>query len=85
MHGKGVKHRTIIRDSISPDNILWQFIDESVSLLGAVIAREYGLPCIVGAAFATDVFKTGDTVRLSGTRGVIEKVQLEEEQDNLVA
>ncbi|XP_059048073.1 putative phosphoenolpyruvate synthase [Achroia grisella] len=43
---------------------------------GAVIAREYGLPCIVGAMDATDIFKTGDTVRLSGTKGLIEKVQI---------
>lgn len=47
--------------------------------LGAVIAREYGLPCIVGAAHATDIFKTGDLVRLSGTRGVVEKVEVQEE------
>ena len=26
---------------------------------GAVVAREYGLPCIVGAKGATQVFKTG--------------------------
>ncbi|XP_075969916.1 rifampicin phosphotransferase-like [Anticarsia gemmatalis] len=48
---------------------------------GAVIAREYGLPCIVGAAFATDIFKTGDLVRLSGTKGIVEKVEVEENQD----
>ncbi|KAJ8735386.1 hypothetical protein PYW07_007006 [Mythimna separata] len=47
---------------------------------GAVIAREYGLPCIVGAMNATDVFKTGDLVRLSGTKGTIEKVEVLEEQ-----
>lgn len=47
---------------------------------GAVIAREYGLPCIVGAANATDIFKTGDLVRLSGTKGIIEKVEVQEEQ-----
>ncbi|PZC85674.1 hypothetical protein B5X24_HaOG215944 [Helicoverpa armigera] len=47
---------------------------------GAVIAREYGLPCIVGAAYATDIFKTGDLVRLSGTKGLIEKVEVAEEK-----
>ena len=26
---------------------------------GAVVAREYGLPCVVGAEGATNVFKTG--------------------------
>lgn len=51
-------------------------------LLGAVIAREYGLPCIVGATNATDIFATGDTVRLSGIRGVVERVQVEQEVEN---
>ena len=51
-----------------------------LQLSGAVVAREYGLPCIVGAANATDVFKTGDLVRLSGSKGIIEKVEVEEEQ-----
>lgn len=50
----------------------------SYDILGAVIAREYGLPCIVGAANATDIFKTGDTVRLSATKGTLERVQLEQ-------
>lgn len=44
---------------------------------GAVIAREYGLPCIVGATDATEIFRTGDLVRLSGTKGVLEKVVVE--------
>ncbi|KAK7790438.1 hypothetical protein R5R35_009486 [Gryllus longicercus] len=41
---------------------------------GAVVAREYGLPCIVGVEGATDHFKTGDTVLLVGTTGTLEKV-----------
>ncbi|XP_026759359.2 uncharacterized phosphotransferase YvkC-like isoform X2 [Galleria mellonella] len=48
---------------------------------GAVIAREYGLPCIVGAEDATDIFKTGDMVRLSGTKGLIEKVQMNKSEE----
>ncbi|KAI8438209.1 hypothetical protein MSG28_010827 [Choristoneura fumiferana] len=48
---------------------------------GAVIAREYGLPCIVGATNATEIFKTGDMVRLSGTKGVLERVQLTPEEN----
>lgn len=47
-----------------------------------MIAREYGLPCIVGATNATDTFATGDTVRLSGIRGVVERVQVEQEVEN---
>ncbi|XP_038207779.1 putative phosphoenolpyruvate synthase [Zerene cesonia] len=49
---------------------------------GAVIAREYGLPCLVGVGEATDVFKTGDIVRLSGNEGLIEKVSIEVTADN---
>ncbi|XP_026319467.1 uncharacterized protein LOC113229980 [Hyposmocoma kahamanoa] len=48
---------------------------------GAVIAREYGLPCIVGAEGATEMFRTGDMVRLSGVKGFIEKVQLDKQVD----
>ncbi|VVC95538.1 unnamed protein product, partial [Leptidea sinapis] len=43
---------------------------------GAVIAREYGLPCIVGAVDATNTFKSGDTVRLSGYTGVVQRVTI---------
>ncbi|XP_065335145.1 rifampicin phosphotransferase-like isoform X2 [Cloeon dipterum] len=41
---------------------------------GAVIAREYGVPCIVGATNATHIFRTGDIVRLNGSMGVLEKI-----------
>ncbi|KAJ2947707.1 hypothetical protein O0L34_g9477 [Tuta absoluta] len=48
---------------------------------GAVIAREYGLPCLVGATDATDTFVTGDTVRLAATKGLIERVQVTPETE----
>ncbi|XP_025833504.1 uncharacterized protein LOC108743335 [Agrilus planipennis] len=38
---------------------------------GAVVAREYGLPCIVGVENATEMFKTGDKILLSGKEGII--------------
>lgn len=38
---------------------------------GAVIAREYGLPCVVNARQATRVLKTGDRVRLDGNTGTV--------------
>ncbi|XP_049832053.1 putative phosphoenolpyruvate synthase [Schistocerca gregaria] len=41
---------------------------------GAVIAREYGLPCIVGVQNATKLFKTGDIVLLAATSGTLRKV-----------
>ncbi|XP_013149612.1 PREDICTED: uncharacterized protein LOC106111948 [Papilio polytes] len=44
---------------------------------GAVIAREYGLPCIVGATDATRAFATGDTVRLCASAGSLQRVYLQ--------
>ncbi|XP_050301904.1 putative phosphoenolpyruvate synthase isoform X2 [Anthonomus grandis grandis] len=41
---------------------------------GAVVAREYGLPCIVGVKNATQLFKTGDVVYLSGKTGQLGKI-----------
>lgn len=38
---------------------------------GAVVAREYGLPCVVNTQGATLVLKTGDRVRVDGDRGVV--------------
>jgi rifampicin phosphotransferase len=38
---------------------------------GAVIAREYGLPCVVNTRQGTRVFQTGDRVRLDGNSGTI--------------
>lgn len=39
---------------------------------GAVIAREYGLPAIVGVENATNLIKDGQRIRLNGTDGYIE-------------
>ena len=38
---------------------------------GAVVAREYGLPAVVGLKTATLAFKTGDIVELDGSRGTL--------------
>jgi len=39
---------------------------------GAIIAREYGIPAIVGVNSATSIIKNGSTIRLNGDQGVIE-------------
>lgn len=39
---------------------------------GAVIAREYGLPAIVGVDHATTLIKDGQRIRLNGTDGFVE-------------
>ncbi|OWF55492.1 phosphoenolpyruvate synthase [Mizuhopecten yessoensis] len=45
---------------------------------GAVVAREYGLPCIVNVPNATQLFQSGDIVRLNGKAGTIEKLENQE-------
>ncbi|EZA62576.1 Putative phosphoenolpyruvate synthase [Ooceraea biroi] len=42
---------------------------------GAVVAREYGLPCIVNAKAATQAFQTGDTVLLAADVGVLQLIE----------
>ncbi|KAB7501645.1 putative phosphoenolpyruvate synthase [Armadillidium nasatum] len=41
---------------------------------GAVVAREYGLPCVVGAKGATSKFKSGDKIIINGKEGYIKKL-----------
>lgn len=36
---------------------------------GAVVAREYGIPCVSGVDDATDVLKDGQTVEIDGSSG----------------
>jgi pyruvate,water dikinase len=39
---------------------------------GAVIAREYGLPAVVGVENATERIKDGQRIRVNGTEGYVE-------------
>jgi len=39
---------------------------------GSVVAREYGIPAVVGVNNATSLIQTGQRVRVDGNRGVIE-------------
>ncbi|MBB1050988.1 pyruvate, water dikinase, partial [Dietzia sp. CW19] len=41
---------------------------------GAVVAREYGLPCVVNTLVATQTLRTGDRVRVDGDRGVVTRL-----------
>ncbi|KAF8792175.1 putative phosphoenolpyruvate synthase like protein [Argiope bruennichi] len=41
---------------------------------GAVVCREYGLPCVAGLHGATRQFKTGDYVLLYGSKGFIQRM-----------
>ena len=40
----------------------------------AVISREFGIPCIIGAKIATKVLRDGDRVEVDATRGVVRKL-----------
>lgn len=41
---------------------------------GAVVAREYGLPCVVNTLVGTQVLQTGDRVRVDGDHGVVTRL-----------
>ena len=38
---------------------------------GAIMAREYGLPCVTGVPDATIVIHTGDKVTVDGYLGIV--------------
>ena len=42
---------------------------------GAIIAREYGLPCVTGVPAATELIRTGDSVTVDGYLGVVTIVE----------
>ncbi|MCR5979397.1 pyruvate, water dikinase [Gordonia jinghuaiqii] len=42
---------------------------------GAVVAREYGLPCVVNTLVGTRVLSTGDRVRVDGDRGIVIRLE----------
>jgi pyruvate,water dikinase len=41
---------------------------------GAVVAREYGIPAVVGVAGATELLRTGDVITIDGAAGTITTV-----------
>ena len=38
---------------------------------GAIIAREYGLPCVTGIPDATAVIRNGDVITVDGYLGIV--------------
>ena len=38
---------------------------------GAIIAREYGLPCVTGVPDATSLIHTGDQLTVDGYLGIV--------------
>jgi pyruvate,water dikinase len=37
----------------------------------AIVAREYGLPAVVGTGYGTQAIRTGQLVRVDGSRGIV--------------
>jgi pyruvate,water dikinase len=42
----------------------------------AIVARELGIPAVVGCGNATTLLHTGDRVRVDGGRGIVEILSL---------
>ena len=40
----------------------------------AIVAREFGIPAVVGCGNATELLSTGDRVRVDGSTGVVEVI-----------
>lgn len=38
---------------------------------GAIVAREYGIPAVVGVANATQAIRTGETITVDGSGGIV--------------
>jgi pyruvate,water dikinase len=38
----------------------------------AVVARECGIPCVIGTDNGTAVLRSGDTIRVDGNKGTVE-------------
>lgn len=45
-----------------------------VTCHAAIVARELGIPCVIGTRFATKVLQTGDQIRVDTNTGVVSKV-----------
>jgi pyruvate,water dikinase len=50
---------------------------------GAVIAREYGLPAVVGVEHATGLIRDGQRIRVHGTEGYVEILPLQGAEERL--
>jgi phosphohistidine swiveling domain-containing protein len=47
----------------------------STSSHGAIVAREMGMPCVIGTANGTQLLRTGDLIRVDGSAGVVTVLQ----------
>ncbi|GAB4663187.1 PEP-utilizing enzyme [Mycobacterium avium] len=47
----------------------------STSSHGAIIAREMGMPCVIGTGNGTQLLRTGDFIRVDGSTGIVTVLQ----------
>ncbi|MBW2629941.1 MAG: hypothetical protein JRE45_20340 [Deltaproteobacteria bacterium] len=50
---------------------------------GALLAREYGIPAVMGISGATERFQTGETVEIDGSSGTVERIAEQDRQPGL--
>lgn len=43
----------------------------------SILAREYGIPCVVGTEIATKIIETGDEVEVDADKGVVKVIKME--------
>jgi phosphohistidine swiveling domain-containing protein len=83
-HAQGLAGHILVADRTDPG---WTLLFPAVkgllvqrgSLLShsAIVAREMGLPCVVGVAGLLDALHDGETVEMDGTTGVVRRLEAE--------
>ncbi len=68
----------LVCDALNPDMTFIMplasgIVERSGGMLihGAIMAREYGLPCVIGVPGAVSLIRTGDTVTVDGHLGIV--------------
>jgi predicted aconitase with swiveling domain len=65
-------NRSVVCCTLRPGTADEFFASTGLMTHGAVIAREYGLPAVVGVENATQLIKDGQRIRVHGTEGYLE-------------
>ncbi len=72
------KDEVLVCDSIDPNMtfvvpLACAIVERRGGMLihGAIIAREYGLPCVTGISKASEVIRTGDRITVDGYLGIV--------------
>lgn len=67
-----VAKRLKAQDVIAFSKIIGIVVEEgSITQHASIIAREFGIPCIIGAKYATKSIKDGDLVRVNANEGIV--------------